>query len=51
MLVNVRFAVPLVTGSRRAARLDAAGQAFTGWTPHAEVGGGADGEHGAGGEH
>ena len=45
MLVNFRFAVPLVTGSRRAVRLAATGQAFTGWTPHAEVGGGAGGEH------
>ncbi|MCY4482173.1 MAG: hypothetical protein OXC12_04790 [Spirochaetaceae bacterium] len=39
-----------------AVRLDAAGESFTGWTPHAEVGpqssGGGEGgaEHGAGGE-
>ena len=31
-------------------RLDAAGQTFTGWVPHAEVGPQSGGEHGPGGE-
>ena len=47
----------LAAGKSMAVRLDAAGESFTGWTPHAEVGpqssGGGEGgggEHGAGGE-
>ena len=41
----------LAPGEQMAVRLDAAGQNFTGWTPHAEVGGGeAGGEHGVGHE-
>ena len=45
----------LAPGEQMDVRLDAAGQDFTGWTPHAEVGpqsGGGEGggEHGSGGE-
>ena len=53
----------LAAGESMAVRLDAAGERFTGWTPHAEVGPqssgggegseggeGSGGEHGAGGE-
>ena len=41
----------LAPGEKIAVRLDAAGQIFTGWTPHAEVGGGeGGGEHGVGHE-
>ena len=46
----------LAAGKSMAVRLDAAGESFTGWTPHAEVGpqsssaGEGGGEHGAGGE-
>ena len=41
----------LAPGEQMAVRLDAAGQNFTGWTPHAEVGGGeGGGEHGVGHE-
>ena len=39
----------LAPGEQMAVRLDAAGQNFTGWTPHAEVGGG-EGGHGVGHE-
>lgn len=44
--------VDLAPGAEREVRLAATEQAFTGWTPHAEVGGSGDGggEHGAGGE-
>ena len=41
----------LVAGKSMAVRLDAAGESFTGWTPHAEVGpqssGGGEGSEGA----
>ena len=46
----------LAAGKSMAVRLDATGESFTGWTPHAEVGpqssggGEGSGEHGAGGE-
>ena len=41
----------LAAGKAMSVRLDAAGQIFTGWTPHAEVGGGeGGGEHGVGHE-
>lgn len=41
----------LAPGAQMAVWLDAAGQNFTGWTPHAEVGGGeGGGEHGVGHE-
>ena len=47
----------LAAGKSMAMRLDAVGESFTGWTPHAEVGPqssgggeGSGGEHGAGGE-
>ena len=42
--------VDLAPGAARAVRLAATGQAFTGWTPHAEVGGErTGGEHGGNG--
>ena len=46
----------LAAGATMSVRLDATGQSFTGWTPHAEVGpqsssgGEGGGEHGSGGE-
>ena len=44
----------LAAGKSMAVRLDAAGESFTGWTPHAEVGpqssGGGEGSEGSGGE-
>ena len=48
----------LAAGKSMAVRLDAAGESFTGWTPHAEVGPqssgggeGSEGSEGGGGEH
>ena len=40
----------LAPGATIPVRLDAAGQSFTGWSPHAEVGPQSSGEHGPGGE-
>ena len=47
--------IDLPPGRMFAVQMDAPGQGFTGWTPHAEVGpqlsgGEGGGEHGAGGE-
>ena len=39
--------VSLAAGEKQSVTLDASGQNFTGWSPHAEVGSGGD----AGGEH
>ena len=40
----------LAAGRTMRVRLDAAGQSFTGWSPHAEVGPQSGGEHGPAGE-
>ncbi len=40
----------LAAGATMDVRLDAPGQSFTGWSPHAEVGPQSGGEHGPGGE-
>ena len=42
--------VSLAAGEKKDVTLDATGQTFTGWSPHAEVGSGGDtgGEHGGG---
>ena len=40
----------LAAGATMDVRLDAKGQNFTGWSPHAEVGPQSGGEHGPGGE-
>lgn len=43
--------VSLAAGEKKSVTLDATGQDFTGWSPHAEVGSGGDssgGEHGGG---
>ena len=40
----------LAAGATHPVTLDAAGQTFTGWVPHAEVGPQSGGEHGPGGE-
>ena len=41
----------LAPGGRLLITLPAAGQAFAGWSPHAEIGSGEGGEGGGGGEH
>ena len=40
----------MAAGATVDVRLDAAGQSFTGWSTHAEVGPQSGGEHGSGGE-